>query len=61
MDFVKDNGELYKTNEHFKDKVRKECLCQRFTISHKLSVNVCKTWLKSQRTCYGKLKQSKPG
>ena len=27
VDFVRDNKELYnKTNEHFKDKARKECL-----------------------------------
>ena len=26
VDFVKDHEELYKTNEHFKDKARKECL-----------------------------------
>ena len=25
VDFLKDHGELYKTNEHFKDKARKEC------------------------------------
>ena len=26
VDFVKDPEELYKTNEHFKNKARKECL-----------------------------------
>ena len=26
VDFVKDHKELYKINEHFKDKARKECL-----------------------------------
>ena len=34
MDFVKDHEELYdKTNEHFKEKTRKECLSERFTNS----------------------------
>ena len=37
-DFVKDHEESYdKTNEHFKDKARKDCLWQRFANSHKLS------------------------
>ena len=53
MDFVKDHEELYdKTNEHFKDKARKECLWEEFI---KLSVKVCKTWFDSQRTRYRKL------
>ena len=44
VDFVKDH-ELYdKTNEYFKDKVRKECLWEQFTNSPTLSVKVCKTW-----------------
>ena len=42
MDFVKDHKELYKTNEHFKDKARKECLWEMFTNSHNLSVKVSK-------------------
>ena len=30
LDFVKDHKQLYdKTNEHFKDKARKECLWER--------------------------------
>ena len=62
MDFVKDHEDLYdKTNEHFKDNARKECLWEQFTNSHKLSVKVCKTWFYSQRTHYGKLTQSKSG
>ena len=45
VDFVKAHEGLYnKITEHFKDKARKECLLQRFTNSHKLSVMVCKTW-----------------
>ena len=60
MDFVKDHEELYNnTNEHFKDKARKECLWKRFTSSRKISVKVCKTWFDSQRTCYRKLTQYK--
>ena len=60
VDFVKDHKELYtKTNGHFKDKARKECIWERFTKSAKLSVKVCQTWFKSQRTRYGKLMQSK--
>ena len=40
MDFVKDQEELYnKTNEHFKQKARKECFRERFTNSH----NVCQS------------------
>ena len=55
-DFVKDHEELYdNTNEHFKDTARKECLWERFANSHKLSVKVCKTSFKFQKTCYGKL------
>ena len=62
MDFVKDHEELYdRTNHHFKDKARKECLWERFTNSCKLSVKVCKTWFESQRTCYGKHTKSKSG
>ena len=62
VDFVKDHKELYdKTNEHFKDKGRKECLREQFANSHKLFVKVCKTWFESQRTHYGKLTQSKSG
>ena len=58
---MKDHEELYnKAKEHFKDKARKECLWERFSNSQKLSVKVGKTWFESQRTCYGKLKQSKP-
>ena len=50
--FVKDHKVLYdKTNKHFEDKDRKECLWKRFTSTHKLSVKVCKTWFKSERTC----------
>ena len=61
-DLVKDHEESYdKTNEHFKEKVRKTCLWKRFANSRKLSVKVCKTWFESQRTCYGKLTQSKAG
>ena len=62
MDFAKDHKESYnKTNEHFKDKTRKECLWQRFTNSHKLSVKVQKTWFTCQSTHYSKLAQSKSG
>ena len=45
MDFVKDHEELYdKTNTHFKDKAREDCLRERFENSSKLSVKVSKTW-----------------
>ena len=61
-DFVKDHEELYdKTNEHFKDKARKDHPWERFASSCKLSVKVCKTWFISQRTHYVKLTQSKSG
>ena len=51
VDFVKDHEELNdKTNEPLKDKARKECLWQKFANSCKLSVKVCKTWFKSQRS-----------
>ena len=62
VDFVKDHEELFdKTNKHFKDKARKDCLWERFTSSHKLSVKVFKTWFKSHRTHYRKFSQSKYG
>ena len=62
VDFMKDHAELYdKTNEHFQDKARKECLWERFANSCKLSFKVCQTWFESQRTHYGKLTQSKSG
>ena len=48
VDFVKDHEELYdKTNEHFQDKARKECLWEIFASSCKLSVKVCKTLFES--------------
>ena len=38
VDIVKDHKELYdKTNEHFKDKARQECLRERFANSCRLS------------------------
>ena len=43
VDFVMDHEELYKTNKHFKDKARKECLWEKFANSRKLSVKVCKS------------------
>ena len=44
VNFVKDHEELYdKTSEQFKDKAGKECLWERFTSTHRLSVKVCKT------------------
>ena len=49
VDFVKDH------------KARKKCLWERFTNSHKLSVNVCKTWFKFQRTHSSKLMEFKSG
>ena len=62
MDFVKDHEALYdKTSEHFKVMAGKEFLWQQFAKSHKLSVNVCETWFDLQRTCFGKLTQSKYG
>ena len=60
VDFIKDHEEPYgKSNKLFKDKARKDCLWERFANSHKLSVKVCKTWLESQRTHFGKLTQYK--
>ena len=62
VDFVKDHEGLYnKTNEHFKDKARKECLWEQFANSRKLCVKVCKTWFELQTTRYGNLTQSKSG
>ena len=63
VDFVKDHEELCNktNNKYFKDKSRKECLSDRFTRSHNLSVKVCKTWFESQMTSYGKLTYSKSG
>ena len=60
--FVKDHEELYdKTNEHFRDRDRKECLWKRFPKRLKLAVKVCKTRFASQRTHYEKLTQAKSG
>ena len=57
VDIVKDHGELYgRTNKHFKDEARKECVWEMFSNSCKLSVMVCKTWFH-----YGKLTESKSG
>ena len=62
VDFVKGHEELYpKTKKHLKYYARKECLWERFTSSYKLSVKVCKTSFKSQRTGCGKLTKSKSG
>ena len=44
VDFVNDHEELYdKTNKHFKNKARKDCLWGRLANSCILSVKVCKT------------------
>ena len=44
VDFVKNHEELNnKTNEHFKDNARKECLWKRFASSRIQSVEACKT------------------
>ena len=51
VDFVKDHEEeLYKTNEHFKDMARNECLLERFANSYKLSIKLFKTRFESQKT-----------
>ena len=50
MEFVKDHKEMY---DKTKDKARKQCLCEQFTKSCKLSIKVCKTCFESQRTRYG--------
>ena len=57
VDFLKDHEELH---DKINNKARKELLWERFTSSYKLS-KLCKTWFESQRTCYGKLTQSKSG
>ena len=52
LDFMKDHEELYDdTNEHCKDKARKECIWEQSANSCNLSGKVCKTWFDSQRTC----------
>ena len=58
VDFVKDHEEFYnKTSEHLKYKAMKESLCEELARNCKLSVEVCKTWFDSNRTCYRKLTQ----
>ena len=48
VDFVKDLEMLYnKTNEHFKDKARKDCVWKRFASSSHLSVMKYETWFES--------------
>ena len=60
--FLKDHEGLYgKSNNKFKDKARKDNVCERFSSNHNLSVKVCKTWFDSQRTHYRKLMQFKSG
>ena len=50
VNFVKDHEEMNnKTNEHFKDKARKERLWERFANSCSLSFKVYKSWFQSQR------------
>ena len=62
VNFVKDHDELYdKTNELFKNKSRKYSLWESFARRHKLSIQTCKTWFKSQRTHHSKLTQSISG
>ena len=48
VEFVKESRSCM-TNEHYKDKVRKGCLWERFANSRKLSVKVCKTGLNPER------------
>ena len=48
VDFVKDLEMLYnKTNEHFKDKARKDCVWKRFASRCHLSVMKYETWFES--------------
>ena len=52
MEFVKDHEELYdKTNKHFKDKVRKKCLFERFAskTEHSLSPSLTRLPRKCQK------------
>ena len=61
-DFLNDHNDGYdQTNELFKNKARKESLLKSFTRRHKLFVQTCKTWLKSQRTLCGKFTETKSG
>ena len=54
VNFVKDHEELYdKNDDYFKDIAGEECLWERFSNNHKLSVKVSKTWFETQRTRYG--------
>ena len=58
VEVLNDHEELHdNTNEHFKDKARKEFLWERFANSRRLYLKECKTWFESQRTHYSKLMQ----
>ena len=58
--FIRQHEELYdKTNEKFKDKQRKERLCERVAAIRNLSVSTVKKWFEMQCTRYGKLTQTK--
>ena len=62
VEFVKQHKELYdKTNDSFKDKQKKERLCESLVATRNLPVKTVKKWFETQRTRYGKLTQMKSG
>ena len=62
VEFIKQHKELYdKRHKKFKDKHRKEGLCERLASSRNLSVNTVMKWYETQCTRYGKLTQTKSG
>ena len=62
VEFVKQHEELYdKTNNSFKDKLKKERLWEQLAATRNLPIKTVKKWFETQRTRYGKLTHTKSG
>ena len=62
MEFIKQHEELYdKTNDSFKDKLKKERLWEQLVSTRNLAIKTVKKWFETQCTRYGKLTQTKSG
>ena len=47
VEFVKQHKELYKTNDSFKDKQKKERLCEQLASTRNLPIKTVKKWLET--------------
>ena len=62
MEVIKQHEELYdKTNNSFKDKLKKERLWEQLAATRNFPVKTVKKWFDTQCTRYGKLTQNKSG